>query len=153
MALKHKVLHSYNSHWLCIVKLSFKDPYFLCVLPWKKKKSIQKWYFVCTCSLLHRYFLLSWGVLALLNKRKKQAEQAQVLDFTLLSCQPPPLLRFAPPLSDSKTYALEGAGRKQFGPQPVCTLGHRAEIQKAGSVLFSKIDTALSSLYLFFLVV
>lgn len=93
-------------------------------------------------------------MLALLNKRKKQAEQAQVLDFTLLSCQPPPLLRFAPPqLSDSKTYALEGAGCKQFGPQPVCTLGHSAEIRKAGSVLFSKIDTALSSLYLFFLVV
>lgn len=93
-------------------------------------------------------------MLALLNERKTQAEQAQVLDFTRLSWQPPPLLQFAPPqLSDSKTRALEGAGQKQFGPQPVHTLGHRAEVQKASSVLFSKIDTALSSPYLFFLVV
>jgi len=92
-------------------------------------------------------------VLTLLNKRKEQAEQAQALDFTLLNWQPPPLLWFAPPqLSQSKIHALEGVGCKQFGHEPVYTLGHRAKVQKAGPILFSKIETAFSSLFFIFLV-
>lgn len=83
----------------------------------------------------------------------KQAKQAQAQDFTLLNWQPPPLLWFAPlQLAESKTRALERAGHKQFGPEPEHTLGHRAKVQKPGPVVFRKTDTALSLLFLFFLV-
>lgn len=78
-------------------------------------------------------------MVTLLNKRKKQAEQAEALDFTLLNWQTPPLRWFAPPqLPETKTYVLEGVGCKQFGREPIHTLGHRAEVQKAGPILFSK---------------